>query len=94
LEDEVDPNTFKQSVMNTPAGKLTGLIPTRTGGMVVYVRERLPIDKAKMQADLPSFSKAVRQSRETQAFDMWFEREASAALRNIPALQQQQQGRS
>jgi hypothetical protein len=96
LEDEVDPNTFKQSVLNTPAGKVTGLIPTRTGGMVAYVRERVPIDKAKMQVDLPYFSKTVRQARETQAFDMWFEREASGALRNIPALQQQaqQQGRS
>ena len=92
LEDEVDLNAFKQRIIETPAGKTSGLIPTRSGAMVVYVQERLPVDPSKMQADMPNFSKMVRQARQNQAFDLWFQKEASAALRNILALQQQ--GRS
>jgi len=90
LEDEVDVNTFKQNVMETQTGKISGLIPTRTGAMVVYVRERLPVDKVKMQADLPNFSKVVRQARQNQAFDMWFAKGFNDAARTIPALQQPQ----
>lgn len=97
LEDKVDLNTFKQAVIETPTGKMTGLIPTRsavspdvpTGAMIVYVSERLPVDKTTMQADLPEFSKRVRQARENQAFDMWFAKEFSQAAQNIPALQKQ-----
>lgn len=92
LEDEVDMNTLKQAVISTPAGKVTSPIPTRTGGMVVYVRERLPIDETKMQADLPNFSKLVRQARENQAFEMWFEKEFTPLARQHPEFQQQ--GRS
>jgi parvulin-like peptidyl-prolyl isomerase len=88
VEDEVDLNSFKQNILETPTGKLSGLIPTRSGAMIVYVSERLPVDKAKMQADLPNFSKLVRQARQNQAFDMWFTKEFSDAARTIPALQQ------
>jgi hypothetical protein len=88
IEDEVDFNTFKQNVVETPTGKVSGLIPTHSGGMVVYVGERLPVDKAKMQAELPAFSKLVRQARQNQAFDMWFQKEFSTVARNLPAFQQ------
>lgn len=92
VEDRVDNmNTFKELVFNTPVGKATSFVPTREGGYIVYVRERLPIDEAKMKAALPQFTDIVRQRREVEAFDLWFRREASTALANIPALQQEQQ---
>jgi hypothetical protein len=89
VESDMDLTTFKEIALNTPAGKASGFMPTHAGGAIVYVRERLPLDPAKMKADLPDFSKAVRQERESDAFQLWFSREASPALRDIPAFQQQ-----
>lgn len=85
VEDHVDLNTFKQFTFNTAVGQ-ADFIPTHTGAIVLYVRQELPIDPAKMQADLPAFSKAVRQQRENEAFQSWFNKEASAALGRIPQV--------
>jgi hypothetical protein len=90
VEDRVEPTTFKEVAVTTPVGKLSSFIPTREGGFVVHVRERLPIDQAKMKEQLPEFSKIVRQRREGEAFELWFSREASAALHDIPAFQSPQ----
>jgi SurA N-terminal domain len=89
IEDLVEPTTFKEVSFGTPVGKTSGFTPTREGGFVVHVRERLPVDQAKMKTQLPEFSKIVRQRREAEAFDMWFNREASAVLRGLPAFQTQ-----
>jgi len=95
VEDHVDLNTFKRVAFDTPVGKASDFIPTRTGGFILYVREELPIDPVKMQADLPAFSKAVRQQRENEAYESWFGKEANAALGKIPAVQAAlRQGRS
>lgn len=86
---QVDLPTFKQAALNTPPGKASGFVPTRNGGLVVYVHERLPLDEEKMKAELPDFANTVRQQRANEAFEIWFNKEASAALRDIPALQRQ-----
>lgn len=95
VEEHVDLNTFKQFAFSTAVGK-ADFIPTRSGAIVLYVRQELPIDPVKMQSDLPTFSKAVRQQRENEAFQSWFGKEAEAALGRIPEVQaaQQRQGRS
>ena len=89
VEDYTDLPTLKSVTFETPVGRVSDFAQTREGGIVVCVRERLPIDEARMKAELPEFSNAVRQQRENEAFDLWFRKEASAALRNIPALQRQ-----
>lgn len=90
VEDQgIDLRTFKQVALNTPPGKASGLVRTANGGMVVYVHERLPLDETKMKAELPDFANTVRQQRANDAFEIWFSREANAALQNIPALQRQ-----
>jgi hypothetical protein len=40
-----------------------------------------------MNADMPRFYAAIRQSRQNQAFGFWFSREVDRALRDVPALQ-------
>lgn len=92
VEDYVELNTFKEIAFTTPPGKTSSFIPTRDGGFVLYVRERLPIDQVKMKDDLPEFAKAVRQRRQGEAFQLWFSREASLALRDISVFKQQQNG--
>ncbi|HWD91459.1 MAG TPA: hypothetical protein VG938_03835 [Verrucomicrobiae bacterium] len=87
IEDLVEPMTFKEVAFGTAVGKISGFTPTREGGFVVYVRERLPVDEAKMKTQLPEFAKIVRQRRQSEAFELWFNREASTALRDLPAFQ-------
>ena len=58
---------------------------------MVYVKEDLPVDEAKLTAELPTFLRYLQQQRRQAAAELWFQREASAALGNIPALQRYMQ---
>jgi len=91
VEDHAEVATFKEAAFSTPLSGASSFVPTRDGGFVVHVRQRLPIDEAKMRAQLPEFSNVVRQRRQNEAFELWFNREASAALRDIPAFRSRAQ---
>jgi hypothetical protein len=80
---------YVQIAFNTPVGKASDFSFTRDGGVVIFPREELPVDQAKMAADLPDFLRFVRQQRSQEAVELWFQREASEALGNIPALQRE-----
>jgi len=94
-ERGIDLNEFKYTAFRTPVGGVTPFTPTHDGGYVLHVRERLPIDEAKMKAELPDFSNLVRQRREGEAFNIWFGegygQELNRGLRDIPNLRKQQQ---
>ncbi len=90
IEDRVALNQYKQIAFGTPVGKPSPFVPTSEGGLIVYVKSKLPLDVAKMSANLPTFSNAVRQSRQNEAFNEWFSKEAQKGLAGIPAFQQQQ----
>jgi hypothetical protein len=92
VENYVDLNTFKSVALETPTGKSAGFVPTREGGLVIYARQRLPVDQAKMKQDMPAFSEQVRRERESEAFTLWFNREATAALKDLPVFQKPQPG--
>lgn len=94
VEDRVDLGMFKQVAFGTPVGKTSEFIPTREGGFVIYVKEKLPVDETKMKTDLQQFANIVRQRRQVEAFDLWLRRETSVSLANIPMLQQEQQRRT
>ena len=49
----------------------------------MYVRERLPVDSAKMQREMPDFLARMREQRQIAAFQQWLERELQ--LRLVPA---------
>ena len=42
-----------------------------------------------MKAQLPEFANAVRQRRQSEAFNLWFGQEAGKAMRDFPALRKQ-----
>jgi peptidyl-prolyl cis-trans isomerase D len=75
---------FKQIAFSTKPGEVSDFIPTRDGGVTVYVQEKLPIDETRMQAELPEFLQRVRQARQNEAFNDWFRREAEQGLRDTP----------
>ena len=99
VEGQITLNQFKQIVFDTPVGKSSGFVPTREGGLVVFVQQRLPVDDARMRADMPEFLKAVRQARQNEAINFWYRREADKSMRDTliqtrPAALPRSQGRS
>jgi peptidyl-prolyl cis-trans isomerase D len=75
---------FKQVAYSIKPGNVSQFIPTREGGAVVFVQDKLPVDETRMQAELPAFTDSVRQMRQNEAFNEWFRKEAERALRDTP----------
>jgi hypothetical protein len=68
-------------------GQSTKFIPTPDGGMVAYLKERLPVDEAKLQQELPIYLARMREQRQGVAFSEWFTRQLQ--LRFVPPPGQQ-----
>jgi len=89
VEDHLPLNQYKQIVFSAPLGKVSPFQMTTDGGVIVYVKSKLPLDEAKLTASLPAFANSVRQSRQNEAFNDWFRREAEMGLRDTPLARQQ-----
>jgi hypothetical protein len=89
VEDHLTLNQFKQIVFSTPVGKVSPFQMTSEGGVIVYVKAKLPLDEAKMNATLPAFANSVRQSRQNEAFNDWFRKQAEIGLRDTPLARPQ-----
>ena len=87
VEEHLNLNTFKRIAFVTPPGRASGYAPSREAGpaayMVLYVDKRLPVDQAKMKADMPEFLDLVRRARQQEALTDWFNREGSKSLAEI-----------
>jgi hypothetical protein len=86
IGDHVEPNAYKQAAFTTP-GHASQLIPTRDGGFAVYVKFILPPAADVKAEQLPRFTAQLRRSRESEAFGIWANEEASREFVNVPALQ-------
>jgi hypothetical protein len=84
IEDQMNLNQLKQLAFTAPIGGASPFVPTEEGGAIVLVKAKLPIDQEKMKQALPMFAQSVRQSRQNEAFNEWFRREAERALRDTP----------
>jgi hypothetical protein len=92
IDDQAGLNILKQATFSTEVGHVSRYMGTEEGevGMVVYVRQRLPIDPAKTKAELPEFGNLVRQQRENEVYGTWFNKEAPVSLRDTPVLKRPQ----
>jgi hypothetical protein len=86
LQGHVSFYQFQRVAFDVTPGKASEFSPTAEGGFVVYVEKRLPVDRAKMTADLPDFIKAIRQSRSRDALNAWLEKEGSKSMRDTPLM--------
>ncbi len=84
LDGRVSPNDLKQVAYSLEPGKISSFQGTSTGGFILYVAAKLPLDEAKYNSDLAAFKNYVRQSRQSEAFNLWFSKEAPTALRDTP----------
>jgi hypothetical protein len=82
-------NQFKNLVYTTPVGKASNFQMTADGGVVVYVKAKLPLDETTITASLPAFMNLVRQNRQNEAFNDWFRKEAEKGLGDTPLARQQ-----
>jgi len=89
FEEQIALNQLKQIAFSTPPGKASEFQMTGEGGLIVYVKAKIPADETKMKSELASFVKYVRQKRQEEAFNDWFRKEAERGLSDIPALRQQ-----
>ena len=90
LEDRGGLGRFKELAFSTPPGKVSAVQMTSEGGLVLHVKSKLPLDQAKMNADLPGFVNYERQKRQGAAFDSWFRKEMEKGLRDTPLGQPRQ----
>jgi hypothetical protein len=82
-------NQLKQMAFGTEPGKASAFSPTMEGGAILFVKAKLPLDDKKMTEDLPAFARYVRQTRQNEAFNEWFRREAERGLRDTPLARPQ-----
>jgi hypothetical protein len=87
-------DTLKQLAFTTAPGNVSPFRSIREGGLIVHVKEKLPLDEAKMKQELPQFIAYARQVREREAFDVWFRKEFERAHIDAPFLRQQQEAMS
>ena len=65
-------------------GKVSNFIPQPDGGILVYLREKLAIDVAKMQKELPDFLNRLRVYRQNEAFNQWFRKQIEQSKLVVP----------
>src|SRR5579883_185460 len=88
VEDNISLGQLKQIAFSTTPGKLSQFYPTLEGGIVVYVKSKLPLDDTKVQNELPAFVNNLRRARQQEAFEDWFRKQAEKGLVDTPVAQQ------
>jgi parvulin-like peptidyl-prolyl isomerase len=87
VEDLVSLTQLKQIAFSTTPGKASNFQSTPEGGVILYVKNKLPVDQTKAQAELPTFATSLRRSRQQEAFEDWFRRQEETGLRDTPVGQ-------
>lgn len=84
IDEKVSFNMVKQIAFSTPAGQVGPVAPARDGAFVLYINKTLPVDQAKLKKELPEFLAGIRQARQGDAFQQWF----NAQVRRDPEFMQ------
>jgi hypothetical protein len=84
VEGHIRFGELQEIAYGLPVGGNSGFVPTQDGGFILHVIARTPVDNATVKAELPAFLAQVRQTRQNEAFNAWFSREAQTGLRDTP----------
>lgn len=79
FEERVSLPMIKNSAAQLSAGKTSSFFPTRDGGMILYLKARVPVSEKKLKEEFPAFVEEMRESRENFAFSEWFGRQLEAS---------------
>jgi peptidyl-prolyl cis-trans isomerase D len=86
---ELGPRTADFSAIKNIAfmlapGEISEFTPTREGGFILHLRERLMVDDLTLEEELPEYLRSLRQRRQLEAFSNWFRREMELARIVLP----------
>jgi hypothetical protein len=90
VDETLSINMLKQLAFGTPVGKASSLQWTADGGIILFVKSKLPVDETKLKAELPSFTQGVRQQWQTEAFNEWFGQQFVKSVHS-PLLERKEQ---
>lgn len=79
LDPRVNLRMLQQFAFDLEPGDVTSVVPTADGAALIHLRERKPVDDAKLRAELPDFLNRIRLYRHNEAFNNWFRKEAEQA---------------
>jgi hypothetical protein len=87
LEGQVNFAQLKETAIRLNPGSHSTLVTNSTGGFIVQVLDRQPVDTAKLQEALPSFIEQFRQTREREAVNEWFRKQSeNTILAGLPTI--------
>ena len=89
LDETVNLNMLKQIAFGTPLGKPSGFQWTADGGLILFVKSKLPVDESKMKEELPAFTQGVRQQWQSECFNQWFGQQFAASVHS-PVLERKE----
>lgn len=93
LDERVEIRRLKQVMFSLEPGKISGYIPNPPdGGYVAYVRARLPIDEAKVRAELPKFTAELRYQKQNEIFLQSIRKQEAQAKLPLPNRQKRPPG--
>jgi hypothetical protein len=73
---------LEEAAFPVPTEQSSRYIPTTDGGLVAYVKARLPVDEERMRQEMPYYLARMREQRQIAAFQEWLSRQIQ--LRLIP----------
>jgi hypothetical protein len=74
LGEKATLDSLQSVAVSLPAGGASGFVPTASGGFVLHLKAKLPIDEAKLKIELPEFLARQRDQRMSAAFSEWFQK--------------------
>ncbi len=84
VDSRINPRMLQNYADNLKPDQASPFIPSQDGGMLIYMRERVPVSDAKLKQDLPEFLTRLRVYRQNEAFNQWFRRAAEQAKLTVP----------
>lgn len=91
LPASVNLNALKQIAFSLEVGAASPFLPTADGGMVIYLRNRFPVDETKMKKDMPAFLNKLRDQRRTEATMAWLDRQYNTTPKDLPDSSKEKQ---
>ncbi len=89
VDETVNLNLLKQTAFSTPVGKPSSVQWTAEGGLILFVKSKVPLDENKMKTELPAFTQGVRQQWQSEAFNEWFGQQFVRSVRS-PLLERKE----
>jgi hypothetical protein len=72
IEDRIGIRQLIQVGFGTEVGKVSSFVPTHDGGLVLYAQSLAPVSDEQLKREVPDFLTMLRQVRQSDAFNEWF----------------------